>query len=153
MGWFWSERRGPEWKQGWTSNTLSNTSLPPLPLLAIFAIVLLFLTISQYTGYKARMEHTMFNFQIFLFLLPVILIFVVRSMSSDVNGRSFVFRFPRIRPSQHHQDSGQAVGGTHADSSTSSPWGVAAIVVVLIVMIFYKSSFDSQWFRPPRRSD
>ncbi|XP_026459244.1 uncharacterized protein LOC113359891 [Papaver somniferum] len=153
MGWFWSERRGPEWKQGWTSNTLSNTSLPPLPLLAIFAIVLLFLTISQYTGYKAQMEHTMFNFQIFLFVLPVILIFVVRSMSSDGNGRSFVFRFPRLRPSQHHQDSGQAVGSTHAGSSTSSPWGVALIVVVLIVMIFYKSSFDSQWFRPLRRSD
>ncbi|MCL7043152.1 hypothetical protein MKW94_020951 [Papaver nudicaule] len=149
MGWFWSERRGPEWKQGWTSNTFSNTSLPPLPLLAIFAIVLLFLSISQYTGYKAQMEHTMFNFQIFLFILPVILIFVVRSMSSDVNGRSYVFRFPRLRPSQHHQDSGQA--STNAGSS--SPWGVAAIVMVLIVMIFYKSSFDSQWFRPLRRSD
>ncbi|OVA18567.1 hypothetical protein BVC80_1831g104 [Macleaya cordata] len=153
MGWFWRDRRGPEWKQGWTSQTLSSSSLPPFPLLAIFAIVLLFLFISQYTGYKAQMEQTMFNFQILLFIVPVLLIFVVRSLA--INGTSFVFRLPRSRsPAHQHDDSvHHGAGGGGGGGSSSSPWGVAALLVVLILMISYKSSSDSQWFRPLWRSD
>ncbi|KAF8406565.1 hypothetical protein HHK36_008653 [Tetracentron sinense] len=136
MGWFFSERRGPGWKQGWKEQTLASISAPPLPLLAIFAIIILFLSLSQYAGYKANMHHNMVNFQIFLFLLPVLLIFILRSMST--NGR-FVFRLPRPQHDSIHR-------------AGSSPWGVAVLVVVLLVMVSYQSSFHSKWFQPLWRS-
>nr|DAD41156.1 TPA_asm: hypothetical protein HUJ06_015479 [Nelumbo nucifera] len=136
MGWFYTQRRGPEWKQGWTGRTLGSISAPPPPLLVIFAIVILFLSLSRYTDYRAQMQHAMISFQFLLFLLPVVLIFVVRSMAT--NGR-FVLRLPRPEHDSIHR-----VGG--------SPWGVAALVVVLLVMISYQSSFHSHWFRPLWRS-
>ncbi|KAK2983786.1 hypothetical protein RJ640_017189 [Escallonia rubra] len=64
MDWFYPKRRGPEWKQGWTSQTLYSISTPPLPLLAIFAIVVFLLSISQYTNYKSQLNNTMINFQV-----------------------------------------------------------------------------------------
>ncbi|KAF5182602.1 transmembrane protein [Thalictrum thalictroides] len=133
MAWFLRDRRGAEWKQGWTVQTLSSISTPPPPLLVVFAIVLLFLSLSKYMDYKSEMQKTEINFELLLFLLPVLLILIVRCMSS--NG-SVSFWLPR----PNKQDSIAQVG--------NFPWGVAALVVVLLVMISYQSSFKSQWFRP-----
>ncbi|KAK3195182.1 hypothetical protein Dsin_026492 [Dipteronia sinensis] len=91
MDWFYTKRRGPEWKQGWSGQTLASVSAPPLPLLAVFGIVLLLLWLSQYTGYKAQMQLTTINFQLFIFLLPIMLILLMASMSSN-GGYSFGFR-------------------------------------------------------------
>ncbi|KAL6313141.1 hypothetical protein AAG906_019613 [Vitis piasezkii] len=83
MEWFFHKRRGPEWKHGWTGQTLNNISTPPLPLLAIFAIVILLWSLSNYTSYKAQLYQTTNNFQLFLFLLPILFIFLIASSSSD----------------------------------------------------------------------
>nr|DAD22385.1 TPA_asm: hypothetical protein HUJ06_023848 [Nelumbo nucifera] len=139
MSWFVTKRRGPEWKQGWTGQTLSSISAPPPPLLTIFAIVFLFLLLSRYTEYKAQMEQTMISFRFLLFLLPVLLIFIVRSMAFK-HGMRFAFRQPRPEHDSIHRAGG-------------SPWGVAALVIVLLLMISYQSSFHSNWFRPLWRSD
>ncbi|KAK1560993.1 hypothetical protein Q3G72_033178 [Acer saccharum] len=130
MDWFYTKRRGPVWKQGWSGQTLASLSAPPLPLLAIFGIVLLLLWLSQYTGYKAEMQLTTINFQLFIFLLPIMLIFLMASLSS--NG-GYSFRIPRLPHGSMHQ-----AGGT--------PWGIAILVVVLLVLISYQSSFHSKWF-------
>ncbi|KAK9165191.1 hypothetical protein Scep_000382 [Stephania cephalantha] len=127
MDWFYPKRRGPEWKQGWTGQALSSITLPPPPLLAVFAIVVLFLSLSKYLDYRADMHNTLINFQLVLLLLPVILIFVMRSMPED---RRFSIRLPRP---QH--DSVHRVG--------RSPLGVAVLLVVLLVMISYQSSVHS----------
>ncbi|KAF9618448.1 hypothetical protein IFM89_001171 [Coptis chinensis] len=134
MAWFFRDRRGPEWKQSWTSQTLSSVSLPPFPLIAIFAIVILFLSLSRYTDYRVHMEQTMINFRLLFFIIPVVLIFIVRNLSID---GKLSFRLPRAA----HNSLGLAGNG-------SSPWGVALLLLVLLLMISYKSSFDSQWFRP-----
>ncbi|KAK9108674.1 hypothetical protein Sjap_016734 [Stephania japonica] len=81
----WNERRGAEWKQGWVGQTMSAASLPPLPLLTVFAIVLLFLLLSHYGSLKEKMHHNIINFKLVLFVVPVALIFVTRSMM--VNGK------------------------------------------------------------------
>ncbi|KAK2640633.1 hypothetical protein Ddye_028428 [Dipteronia dyeriana] len=44
MDWFYTKRRGPEWKQGWSGQTLASVSV----------VVLLLLWLSLYTGYKAQ---------------------------------------------------------------------------------------------------
>ncbi|KAL6179296.1 hypothetical protein ACLB2K_050812 [Fragaria x ananassa] len=78
MEWFYPKRRGPEWKQGWTGQTLSSISAPPLHLLTIFA----------------------------------------------------------IRRHPQHELANQASGG--------SPWGVAILVVLVLVLLSYQSSFHSK---------
>ncbi|KAF8377826.1 hypothetical protein HHK36_031211 [Tetracentron sinense] len=137
MNWFYTERRGLEWKRGWTGQTLASISAPPWPLLAIFGIVLLFLMLSHYADYKAQMHNNIINFQLFFFLLPVLLIIIVSSMSIH---RRYTFWLPLPEHDSIHR-------------AGSSPWGVAVLVVVLLLMVSYQSSFQSQWFRPLRRSD
>lgn len=135
MEWFYPKRRGPEWKQGWTGQTLTSISAPPLHLLTIFAIVILLLWLSQYTEYKSQMQHTAINFQIVLMLLPIILIFLVASCSSISSSGWFNFRLRRPQQESVHRASG---GG--------SPWGVAILVVLVLVLLSYQSSFHSKWF-------
>lgn len=133
MDWFYTKRRGPEWKQGWTGQTLSSISTPPLHLLTIFAIVIVLLWFSKSTDYKAELKHTAANVQLFFFLLPILLIFVVAS-----NSTSWRFNFPLLRS---EQESGQRAG-------SSSPLGIAILVVLLLVLLSFQSSFHSKWFGP-----
>lgn len=138
MEWFYPKRRGPEWKQGWTGQTLGSISTPPFPLLTIFGIVIFLLWLSQFTDYKARLHHSAINFQIFLFLLPLLLIFLMASYSTN-----WLLYF-RLRPQQ--PDSVRHTGG-------SSPWGIAIFVLVLLMLLSYQSSFHSKWFGPLWRSN
>ncbi|KAJ4716722.1 Transmembrane protein [Melia azedarach] len=131
MEWFYPRRRGPEWKQGWTGQTLASISSPPPALLTIFGIVIILLWLSQYTGYKAQLHLTTINFQLFLILLPILLIFIIASYSSNW---SYIFRVSRTE----HGSSMQQGGGI--------PWGIAILVVVLLVLLSYQSSFHSKWF-------
>lgn len=128
------KRRGPEWKQGWTGQALSSISTPPLPLLIIFVIVILLLSLSQFKDYKAQWRYTMLSFKLLLFLLPVLLIFF---MHSFFNNDWFAVRLP-------HLDRGR--GLIHGAGGV--PWGVAILVVVLLVLVSYQSTFHSKWFRP-----
>lgn len=132
MEWFYTRRRGPEWKQGWTGQTLASISPPPLHLLIIFGIVIFLLWFSQSADYKAQLKSTAINFQLFLFLLPILLILFMASYST-----SWRFNFPLWR--QEH-DPKQRAG--------ASPLGVAILVVVLLVLLSYQSSFHSKWFGP-----
>ncbi|RRT70326.1 hypothetical protein BHE74_00058315 [Ensete ventricosum] len=138
MAWFFGERRGPQWKHGWREQTLSSLSLPPPQLIAIFAIVILFLSVSWYADCKTQVRRTEIGFRFLLFLLPAALIVVARYVARD---GGFVFRLPRGRRESIHRAGG------------SSPWGVLLLVLLLLVMVSYQSSFHSQWFRPLWRMD
>ncbi|XP_022763101.1 uncharacterized protein LOC111308773 [Durio zibethinus] len=132
MEWVYPRRRGPQWKQGWTGQTLSSVSAPPIPLLTIFGIVVVLLWLSQYTGYKARLHHTAINFQLFIIILPILLIFFMISFSSS--GR-LAFWQQRLEHETVHRSGG-------------SPWGIAILVGVLLVLLCYQSSFHSKWRGP-----
>ncbi|CAN6554663.1 unnamed protein product [Malus baccata var. baccata] len=136
MEWFYPKRRRPQLKQGWTGQTLTSISAPPPHLLTIFAIVIALLWLSQYTDYKSQMQHTALNFQIFLISLPILLVFLVASYSSISSSGWFNFR---VRRREH--ESVHRVGG-----GSSSPWGVAVLLVLLLVLVSYQSSFHSKWF-------
>ncbi|XAR72735.1 hypothetical protein NMG60_11019475 [Bertholletia excelsa] len=130
MEWLYPKRRGPEWKQGWTERTLYSISLPPLPLLAIFAIVIFLLFVSQYTSYKAQVHSASANLHLFLFLLPILLAFIMLPVLAG--GRIAFWASP------YNEEPRQRGGG--------SPWGVAILVVVLLVLVSYHSSVQSKWF-------
>lgn len=137
MDWFYP-RRGPEWKQGWTGQTMASLSLPPLPLLAVFAIVIFLLSLSQSSNYKEKLDNAATNFQLFLFLVPIVLILLMRP---SFTGGWFNFWTPKPRQESLIHRSG------------GFPWGIAILVVVLLVLVSYQSSFHSKWFAPLRRSD
>ncbi|KAF9676120.1 hypothetical protein SADUNF_Sadunf09G0105200 [Salix dunnii] len=133
MEWFYPKRRGPEWKQGWTGQTMSSMSSPPLPLLAIFGIVISLLWLSHYTGYKAQLHQSAINLQIFLVLLPVLLILFMASYSTNW------LLYYRLRSSPHDS----------APRSTGSfPWGISIFAAVLLMLLSYQSTFHSKWFGP-----
>lgn len=133
MDWVYPKRRGPEWKQSWTTQTLYNVSSPPLPLLAVFAIVIFLLSVSQYTTFKSQLNNNKISFQFVLFLVPVLLIFIMRSSLIPTGKFNFWGRIQQPR-----QDLGQRSG--------ASPWGVAILLVVLLILVSYQSSFHSKWF-------
>ncbi|EEF52723.1 uncharacterized protein LOC8274663 [Ricinus communis] len=137
MGWLWPERRGPAWKQGWAEHTIASISPPPFPLLAIFLIIFLLLFVSSYFNYKYQMQHTFIHFKLFLLFLPVLLIFIAKLVSKTE--RPF---FPATK----------AVYGT-VRPNWDLPWGVAVLLVVLLVMVSYQSSLRSVWSPLVWRSD
>lgn len=129
MGWFFRERRGPAWKQGWTDQTLASISPPPLPLLAIFLIIFILLSASSYANYKNHMQQTMINFKLLLLFLPLLLILLAAFISKCES-----FMFPKTK----------AEYGS-VDRNWNMPWGLAVLVVVLLVMVSYRSTFQSMW--------
>ncbi|KAL0016992.1 hypothetical protein SO802_004061 [Lithocarpus litseifolius] len=130
MGWFFRERRG--WKQGWTEQTLASVSAPPMPLLAIAGIIVLLMVLSSYTGYKSQMHKNLINFKMFLFLLPVLLIFVMHSITKY--GRIVIIA-PITKTPVVHQ-------------AQSLPWPLALLLVLLVVMVSYQPYFHSKWWPP-----
>lgn len=138
MGWFYS-RRGPEWKQGWRGQTMvASLSLPPLPLLAIFAIVIFLLSLSQSTNYMDRLNRATVDFKMFLVLVPILLILLIRPSFS---GGWFDFWTPKPRH------------GSSTHQSGGFPWAIALLAVILVVLVSYQSSFQSRWFTPLRSSN
>ncbi|KAJ3678625.1 hypothetical protein LUZ60_002428 [Juncus effusus] len=143
MSWPFYQKRGPQWKHGWTERSLSSLSLPPFPLIAIFAILIFFIYISSHIDYKNIERRTEEGFRIFLILLVVLLLFVVRYVLCDGLSLFTSFRMPYWyeRRSVHHRP------GLFG-SSFSIPWGMIVVVVLLLVMVSYQSYFHSKWFRP-----
>ncbi|PSR99587.1 NAD(P)H-quinone oxidoreductase [Actinidia chinensis var. chinensis] len=127
MGWLWRERRGPKWKQSWADRTLASMFETPIPLLVFFVVTVLLLYAPYYLDTKTRMQQAILNFQLFLFLLPAIFLLFIHLVSS--------IRDP-TRPWH-----------TLTHSWDGSTWGVAAVVVLVLVLVSYQSSLKSMWFR------
>ncbi|TXG52060.1 hypothetical protein EZV62_021229 [Acer yangbiense] len=125
MGWLWRDSRGPAWKQGWADQTLASMSAPPWPLVAIFGIIFMLLSLSSYINYRVQMQQNMINFKIFLMFLPVLLIFVAKITWSF-----------KPRTAKH---------GSADDNTRSFPWSMAALVVVLLALVSYQSRVQSMW--------
>ncbi|KAI9123593.1 hypothetical protein K1719_004893 [Acacia pycnantha] len=130
MEWFYTKRRGAKWKQGQTGHTMSSISAPSLHFLMIFGIVISLLWFSQSKDYKSQLHYAAINFHLFLLLLPILLIFLIISYS-----RKLCFRL-----TQPEHDSLQRAGVSF------SSWTVAVLVLLLLVLLWYQSSFQSKWF-------
>lgn len=99
-------------------------------VLFILVIVALFLMFSWYMTYESALEGFMDHFNMVLILCPVMLLLIVHWLSVVEKP---ALPFPRSEPNAIHRAGG-------------SPWGVGLLVVLLMVMISYQSSFHDQWF-------
>ncbi|KAI3422939.1 uncharacterized protein J3R85_011564 [Psidium guajava] len=109
----------------------------PYPVLVILAVISIFLGISWYFSYESAVETAEEQMGWILLATPIILIVLVTLLSSMDDPQSFFTgRSPWGR-------SGATYG---RPSEGSSPWGVAAIIVLLLVLLQYQSSFLEGWF-------
>ena len=118
-----------EWRQGWL--------LPPGPVLYLSGIVTFFLLLTwQINEYKEQLRRrTKAGFSVLLALGLLALVVLAHYALLDADGRLVV---PTSWRGSNQSDDG---GGT------MSPWAVAAVVALLLVLASHMPSF--QWWRPP----
>lgn len=102
----------------------------PLHLILLIVIVFFMLGFSWYINYESMFEDMMSQFKLFLMLLPLLLLLLVHCLSTG-GLPTFLLPLPE-------KDSLHRAGG--------SPWGVAFLLVFLLFMISYQSSFQERWF-------
>ncbi|BAT91132.1 hypothetical protein LR48_Vigan08g191800 [Vigna angularis] len=121
-----------------TSSVLDGFTLNPLPypVLLILSLIFLFFAISWYFSYEEVVETAEEQFGWVLFATPVVLILIVRWLSSMENSEWFSASLPWESRWRTHQ----------GPSEGSSPWGVAALILVLLIMAQYQSNFLNSWF-------
>lgn len=101
----------------------------PIHLLFFMFILFFVLAFSWYINYESVYEDLLIQVKVLLALVPLLLLLVVHCLSS---GGSFPIPLPEERESLHR------AGG--------SPWGVALLLVFLLLMMAYQSSFHARWF-------
>ncbi|KAI3856484.1 hypothetical protein MKW92_036619 [Papaver armeniacum] len=116
-----------------SSNQYHQSPSLPIHLCFFFGILLLFLSFSWYINYESMFEDMMDQFKLILIISPLLLLLVVHWLSSDDRRRvPLIFTLPDSKDSLHR------AGGT--------PWGVGFVLVFLMFMVSYQSSFHERWF-------
>ncbi|XP_057456717.1 uncharacterized protein LOC130747718 [Lotus japonicus] len=126
----YDRNRGSSVMEGFTLNPL------PYPVLLILALIFIFLGISWYLSYEEVVETAQEQFGWVLFATPVVLILLVRWLSSMENTDWFSGLSPWSGRGRIYEGS----------SEGSSPWGVAALIVVVLIMVQFQSNFLESWF-------
>nr|XP_025672632.1 uncharacterized protein LOC112771979 isoform X2 [Arachis hypogaea] len=110
-------------------------SEPSFPLhLCFFLLTLfMFLGFSWYLNYEPIMESLMDQVKLVLMVSPLVLLLVLHLVTNYGDGGllSSVIPLPE-------RDSLHRAGGT--------PWGVGLVLVLLLFMVSYQSSFQERWF-------
>ncbi|GFP95265.1 hypothetical protein PHJA_001670800 [Phtheirospermum japonicum] len=127
MGWLTRGRRGVSWKD----QTLDSISAPPLGLMVFLGLFIMLMIFETYSEFQEKMERSKMKFRLGLLLLPLVGILVVTVML--LRRRWWLYAAGFRRPAV-------------ADDG-SLPWGLMLVLVLLIVMVYYRSSFQSFWFR------
>nr|ABK21835.1 unknown [Picea sitchensis] len=109
---------------------MSSMGQPSFHVLFILVIVALFLAFSWYMTYESTLEGMRDQLNMVLILCPVMLLLIVHWLSVVEKP---TLPLPRSEPNAIHRAGG-------------SPWGVGLLVLVLMVMISYQSSFHDSWF-------
>ncbi|KAL5788799.1 hypothetical protein ACOSP7_005748 [Xanthoceras sorbifolium] len=124
------DHRRSSFFDGFTLNPL------PYPVLLILAVTFIFLGISWYFSYEEVIESAEEQMGWILFVIPVVLIVLVKWLSSFESDLFFSSRSPWDQRRRTY----------HQPSEGSSPWGVAAFIVLLLVLLQYQSAFHESWF-------
>ncbi|XP_065867229.1 uncharacterized protein [Euphorbia lathyris] len=125
-------RRSNSIFDGFTLNPL------PYPVLLILGVTSIFFGISLLFSYEDMVEAAEEQTKWILLVIPVLIILLVRWLSSMENPDGFLFASsPWERKRRTHY---------RAPPEGSSPWGVAAFIVLLLVLVQFQSSFLDSWF-------
>lgn len=112
----------------------------PYPVLLILAVISIFLGIQWFSAYEDAVESAEEQTNWALLAAPILLLIAVRCLSSFEDPGSFfsLFGFSSYGRLRHsHSGGGPSEGG--------SPWGVAALIVLLLVLVQFQSSFLDSW--------
>ncbi|XP_054782281.1 uncharacterized protein LOC129289532 [Prosopis cineraria] len=104
----------------------------PIHFCFFFFIVLFVLGLTWYINYESAFEDTIIKVKICLLFVPLLLLLLVHCLSSSSPASSLLNLLPSERESLHR------AGG--------SPWGVALLLLVVLFLIPYQSSFHKRWF-------
>ncbi|KAK3028641.1 hypothetical protein RJ639_037821 [Escallonia herrerae] len=117
------------------SSILEVFSLNPLPypVILFLCVIFIFLGIQWYVSYESVVEAAEENMGWALLAAPLLILFAVRWLST-VENPDGLFGWNRRRRTNYLQSEG------------SSPWGVAALILVLLVMVQYHSTFLDSWY-------
>jgi hypothetical protein len=120
------------------SSFLEVFSLNPLPypVLLILAVIFIFLGLQWYVSYEEVIESTEQGMGWALLAVPVALILIVRWLSTIQNPERLFWSSPWDR---HRRLA-------YLQSEGSSPWGVLALILLLLVLVQYQSTFLDSWF-------
>ncbi|CAH8390074.1 unnamed protein product [Eruca vesicaria subsp. sativa] len=110
------------------SSYLDYLSVPNPHLCVFFMVVLSIFSLTLYLNYESIFEDTMNYLNLIFMLSPLFLILLVHFFSG---GLSFYVPWPE-------KDSIHRAG--------SSPWGVAAVLVIILFMVSYQSDIQEMWF-------
>ncbi|CAK9169065.1 unnamed protein product [Ilex paraguariensis] len=104
----------------------------PIHFLFFLVVLFLFLTFTWYINYESMCEDFMDQLKLILIISPVVLLLVVHWLSSKDRDRvPFIISLPE-------KDSLHRAGG--------SPWGVAFLLVFLLLVISHHNSLHERWF-------
>ncbi|KAF5752033.1 hypothetical protein HS088_TW02G01053 [Tripterygium wilfordii] len=110
----------------------------PYPVLLILAVISIFLGMSWYFSYEEAVEAAEETMGWALLAVPVVLIFLVRWLSSMENHDMFFGWSPWDKRGRTYYGPSSSEG--------SSPWGVAALIVLLLILLRFQSVFLDSWF-------
>ncbi|KAI9072372.1 hypothetical protein K1719_024204 [Acacia pycnantha] len=102
----------------------------PIHFCFFFFVFLFMLGLSWYINYESAFEDMMIKVKICLCLVPLFLLLLVHCLSGSPS--SLLQLLPSERNSLHR------AGG--------SPWGVAVLLLLVLFLIPYQSSFHKRWF-------
>ncbi|KAL6504452.1 hypothetical protein OROGR_026375 [Orobanche gracilis] len=140
MSSFVRERRGAV---SWKDKTLDSISAPPLPLLVFSGILIMLLYFESRSEYHERVERAKSGFGFGLFLLPLVVVLAVNMM---VFGRRIV-RYSLGVPAPEYEAAEPEFGRSAEGSDGNLGPGLLLILLIVLVMVYYRSSVQSGWFR------
>ncbi|XP_061341627.1 uncharacterized protein LOC133287943 [Gastrolobium bilobum] len=117
------------------ANNSAQNSLasPPLHLCLFLLTFFILLGFSLYSNYEPMMESFMDQMKLVLIISPLLLLLAVHFLS-NYGGQGVLSSLIRLP----EKESLHRAGGT--------PWGVGFILVVVLFMVSYQSSFQERWF-------
>ena len=125
------------------SSVCAAFTLSPLPyhVLLILLMVLGLLSLSWFFHYESFIDDAEEQMSWALLVIPVLLILVIRWLSSiERLDDSLLGLF-----SYDHRRRSYYTGSNERPQVGSSPWGVAAVVVLLLILVYFQSSFQDLW--------
>ncbi|CAL9075436.1 uncharacterized protein LOC135672493 [Musa acuminata AAA Group] len=125
------------------SSVCAAFTLSPLPyhVLLILLMVLGLLSLSWFFHYESFIDDAEEQMSWALLVIPVLLILVIRWLSSIErldDSLLGLFSYDHRRRSYYN-------GSNERPQVGSSPWGVAAVVVLLLILVYFQSSFQDMW--------
>ncbi|XP_072956829.1 uncharacterized protein [Typha angustifolia] len=108
----------------------------PYPVLLILLMVLLLLSLSWFFTFEDFMETAEEQMNWALLVIPVLLVIVI-GWTSSIESFDGLFGF--------YQNDRQRRPNYEGRQEGSSPWGVVAVIVLLLILVSFQPTFQDMW--------